>query len=195
MATTKEEKRKLKTISIRGKLYVTVSERILYFTEQFPNGSIETKILSQLTDDHVFVEAIVVPDIAIPTRKFNAFSQGKPSDSPVNKTACLENVCTSAIGRALSLLGIGILDSVASADEMAKAGVARASDAPKGPTKPYALRDTANGYQVPIDDKCAKCGSPMAISKSTGKPYCKSLCWKNPQTPKEEGLVSDTMPF
>ena len=28
-------------------------------------------------------------------------------------------------------------------------------------------------------DTCAKCGAPMLISKTSGKPYCSKLCWKN----------------
>jgi hypothetical protein len=38
---------------------------------------------------------------------------------------------------------------------------------------------------VPVEDKCVKCGAPMAVSKSTGSLYCSALCWKRP-LPKEE---------
>jgi len=40
----------------------------------------------------------------------------------VNKTSALENAETSAVGRALGFLGIGIVEGLASADEVVKAG-------------------------------------------------------------------------
>ena len=40
----------------------------------------------------------------------------------VNKTSAIENAETSAVGRALGLImGIGVIESIASADEMNKA--------------------------------------------------------------------------
>jgi hypothetical protein len=39
----------------------------------------------------------------------------------VNKTSALENAETSAVGRACAFAGIGVIDSIASADEVHKA--------------------------------------------------------------------------
>jgi transcriptional regulator NrdR family protein len=39
----------------------------------------------------------------------------------VNKTAALENAETSAVGRALAMMGIGVIESIASVDEINKA--------------------------------------------------------------------------
>ena len=43
------------------------------------------------------------------------------TSSMVNKTSALENAETSAVGRACAFAGIGVIDSIASADEVHKA--------------------------------------------------------------------------
>lgn len=161
--------KKLKTISIRGKEYVTVNERIRAFNEEYPNGKIATRLLSALADKHVFVEATITPDITSPERTFNAHSQGVDGEGTVNKTACLENVETSAIGRALGLMGIGILDSVASADEMVKAGVKA--------DRTYTVASPDYGTQS-VEKECPFCGA-----KHTGQwPKCRSCYAKEKET-------------
>jgi len=56
------------------------------------------------------------------TRMFTGLAQEVVGQGNVNKTAALENAETSAVGRALAMMGIGVLDSIASYDEMQKAG-------------------------------------------------------------------------
>lgn len=112
---------KEKAIDIKGKKYVQVSDRILYFNETYPNGSIETKLVSAPGADMVIVKAKVTPDLEKPIRYFTGYSQAVWGDGVVNKTAALENCETSAVGRALGMMGIGVLESVASADEVYKA--------------------------------------------------------------------------
>lgn len=107
-----------KAIDIKGKKYVLVSDRVVYFNEQYPNGSIETDYI--LDNDTYVVKATVKPDVDT-TRTFNGLSQATIGDGMVNKTAALENAETSAVGRALGFMGIGVIESIASADEMHKA--------------------------------------------------------------------------
>jgi len=111
-----------KAISLKGKQYVLVSDRILAFNDMYPNGYIQTKIASY-KDGKVIVKAKVTPDVTNPTRAFTGYSQADEAVGMVNKTSALENAETSAVGRALAMMGIGVLDSIASADEMRKAGV------------------------------------------------------------------------
>ena len=149
-----------KAISIKGKQYVLVSDRILFFNENFPNGSITTELVSEPTSDHIVIKATVLPDSNSPQRIFTGYSQAKIGDGMVNKTAALENAETSAVGRALATMGIGVLDSVASADEMAKAGV-------KEDKEPTGLRS-----------KCQTCGAEM-VEKSgntNGKAWTGLFC-------------------
>lgn len=112
-----------KAIKIKGKDYVLVADRILYFNQEYTNGKIETILLSEPDADMVLMKAIVTPDVKEPSRYFTGFSQAKWNDGYINKTSAIENCETSAIGRALAMMGIGVIDSVASVDEINKAEV------------------------------------------------------------------------
>lgn len=112
---------KEKAISIKGKQYVLVSDRIIYFNEVYKNGSIKTELLSEPNAQMVVVKATVIPDMTNPDRYFTGLSQAKWGDGYINKTSALENCETSAVGRALAMLGIGVIDSIASIDEINKA--------------------------------------------------------------------------
>lgn len=108
-----------KAIDIKGKKYVLVSDRVLYFNEHYPNGSIQTT--RESVGDMEIVKAFVVPDIEKPNRMFTWYSQAKRGDGFINKTSALENAETSAVGRALAFMWIWVIDSIASADEINKA--------------------------------------------------------------------------
>ena len=114
---------KEKAIKIKGNDYVLVSDRIIYFNETYKNGCIHTKLLSEPQADMVVVQAKIIPNMETPERYFSGLSQAKWGEGMVNKTSALENAETSAVGRALAMMGIGVIDSIASADEMSKAGV------------------------------------------------------------------------
>lgn len=111
---------KEKAISIKGKKYVLVSDRVKYFNAAYSNGVIKTKLI-KYEDKQIIVKATVIPDIKNPERYFEDYSQEIEGQGYINKTSALENASTSAVGRALALMGIGVLDSIASADEMNKA--------------------------------------------------------------------------
>jgi len=110
-----------KTINIQGKKYVMVKDRLIYFNEQYPKGTIETKLLSEPTNDLVIMKARVWPDCEQLNHHFDGTSQAIVGGKGVNMTSALENAETSAVGRALAMMGIGVLDSVASGDEINKA--------------------------------------------------------------------------
>lgn len=110
-----------KAVDIKGKKYVLVSDRVLYFNENFPKGAIHTVLLSKPEDSRVVMRAEVYPEGYGGVRKFVGHSQAVVGEGMVNKTAALENAETSAVGRALAMMGIGVIESIASADEMAKA--------------------------------------------------------------------------
>lgn len=119
-----------RAIDIKGKKYVQVADRILYFNDTYQDGMIETKILSDMNAERVVVKAVVVPDASKPERRFTGHSQAVWGDGYINKTSALENCETSAIGRAMALMGIGVIDSVASVDEIHKSEQIAASVPP-----------------------------------------------------------------
>ena len=111
----------LPTIDLKGSKYTLVKDRIIYFNETYPNGSIVSELISHPEADMVVVKSTVIPDVSNPSRVFVDYSQAKWGDCFVNKTSALENCSTSAVGRALAMMGIGVIDSVASVDEVNKA--------------------------------------------------------------------------
>jgi len=146
-----------KAISIKGKEYVLVKDRVLAFNEVYKNGCIITERLSEW--DREIFKATVIPDCANPERKFTWYSQAKWAEDKgkmdINITAAMENAETSAVGRALAMMGIWVIDSIASADEMRKAGadwLKRMSDAD------YAKLEANKGRYNTADDlvKAAK---------------------------------------
>lgn len=199
-----------KAVNIQGKQYVLVVDRIAYFNETYLNGSITTELLSKPEDTTIVIKAIVKPDSEA-TRSFTGHSQAVVGQGYINKTSALENAETSAVGRALAMMGIGIIESVASADEMAKAGVTT-TPAPKTPSAKPPQATVSDGdmteeevqayfdnapSDAPFPNKpaakktlsttkvigqpCYVCGAPY-VSGVKG-PYCKPcyIAWKNNQ--------------
>lgn len=107
-----------KAIDFKGKKYVLVSDRVLYFNENYPEGSITTELVSKPEDEMVVIKAIVKPN---EKQTFTGYSQATWGEGYINKTSALENAETSAVGRALAFMGIGVIESIASADEINKA--------------------------------------------------------------------------
>lgn len=105
----------MKTVNIKGKNYVMVNERIKYFRDNFKDWSLTSELVS-LTDDSCVIKAVVSDENGrvIAT----GFAQENRESSMINKTSFVENCETSAWGRALGNLGIGIDDSIASAEEV-----------------------------------------------------------------------------
>jgi len=106
-------------MKIHGKEYTEVKDRIIEFNKLYKNGAIETKIIEQ-TPDTITMKAFVVPDIEKQNRYFTGHAQ-EWKDNPqsaVNKYSFVENCETSAIGRALAMMGIGVTDSIASLEEV-----------------------------------------------------------------------------
>lgn len=124
----------LPTIDIKGKEYVMVKDRLIAFNEMYPNGSIVTEKTE--LDTRVEFKATVTPDVEKPTRIFTGHSQAVWGDGYINKTSALENAETSAVGRALAMMGIGVIESIASADEVIKAQNADKGFAPRPIVKP-----------------------------------------------------------
>ena len=108
---------KFKTTNIRGKKYVEVNERIKFFRQedQYKNWGILTDFPLIDSEQCMCVCTITTPD-------GQAVSQGTAHEvrgaSNINKTSYVENCETSAVGRALAMLGIGIDTSIASANEV-----------------------------------------------------------------------------
>lgn len=107
----------MKTIKIHDKDYVQVHERVKHFNENYQNGSITATICNNV-NGVVIIRATVTPDVKNAERYFTGYASEVKGDSMINKNSYVENCETSAVGRALGFMGIGIVDSIASADEV-----------------------------------------------------------------------------
>jgi len=93
-----------KAIDFKGKKYVLVSDRVLYFNETYPEGSIMTDLVSKPEDDTVVVKATIKP-YKDGLQCFTGYSQATWGEGLVNTTSALENAETSAVGGALAFMG------------------------------------------------------------------------------------------
>lgn len=103
------------SINIHGKEYITVAERVKAIHEAEKSFSITTELLN---NDPVVVKATVIT----PKGTFTGTSYAN-FDKAIEKQSPYEVAETSAVGRALGFAGYGLVDDIASADEMYKAGV------------------------------------------------------------------------
>lgn len=138
---------KLSTINIKGKEYVQVHERIRYFREHYPNGRILTDIVELEGSGCIMRTQVWTKEDGLPVA--SGYAWEKMGTSNVNKTSFIENCETSAIGRALGILGIGIDASVASAEEVANAIAEQEAPEPAKKAPPASLKDESNMEEVP----------------------------------------------
>lgn len=118
---------KIKTTDIKGKAYAEVNSRILAFRKLFPNGTISTEIVN-LENGVCVIKATVMNEEGFVLGTGYAYE--KEGSTFINKTSYIENAETSAVGRALGMVGIGIDTSIASYEETANA-IANQTPAPK----------------------------------------------------------------
>ena len=119
---------KLKTVNIKGKEYVEVNTRIKYFRQNFKEWSLTSEII-ELTSETVLIKAVIRnPEGRIIA---SGYAHEEKASSYINKTSFIENCETSAWGRALGNLGIGIDSSVASYEEVKTAIQKQETQTPK----------------------------------------------------------------
>ena len=109
----------METITIKGKKYVTVNERLKAFrtTADFAGFSLVT-IAHELTNDVCVMEAQIKNKDGVLIANGFAREVRTQAGSLVNATSYVENCETSAWGRALANFGIGIDENICSAQEL-----------------------------------------------------------------------------
>ena len=159
-------------ISIHGREYITVAERVKEIHDKEKTFSITSEVLC---DNPVVVRATVV----CTKGTFNGISAANP-DKAIEKQSPYEVAETSAVGRALGFAGYGLTDDIATADEMVKAGVYK----PKFTPTPRSI--TGKTLEQVVDSKgihkCVSCGSPISEKvalyslENYGKELCQEKC-------------------
>ena len=111
---------KFKTVNIRGKQYVEVKERVKYFRQEkkYEGWTIATEF-PVLDAETAICKAMVLNSEGRVIATGHAHEL--QANGNINKTSFIENCETSAVGRCLAIMGIGVDDSMASAGEVADA--------------------------------------------------------------------------
>lgn len=117
------ERKDKKTGQTVSKDYNTVDQRIQGFRELYPNGSIQTEIISfEKTVENGKESGVVLMKATAFDDEGRIIATGhaleKESASYINQTSYIENCETSAVGRCLGIIGIGLTEAVASAEEI-----------------------------------------------------------------------------
>jgi hypothetical protein len=99
--------------------YATVADRITLFYERYPDGRIETDLISR-ENGAVTFKALVYRAVAERAPAATGWASEREDDGEINSVACLENTETSAIGRALANLGFTASLKRPSREEMEK---------------------------------------------------------------------------
>lgn len=140
-----------------AKDYVQVDERIRHFYERYPEGRIQTDIV-EMTEARITMLARVfrAPDDPVPTTGHSWL--GIPGSTPYTKGSEIENAETSAVGRALALMGFDTHKGLASAEEVRN----KRQDATP------ATRPAQRGSQAPTVDASAGLGSRDFFTAAEG---------------------------
>lgn len=114
-------------INLKGKDYAMVPERVTAFRKLYPEGFITTEIISN-DGTTVLMQAKVgyYRDDGTEVVLGTGFAQEVRGKGMVNSTSHIENCESSACGRALGFLGLGLNGGgICSAEELANAVVAQ----------------------------------------------------------------------
>lgn len=175
---------KNKAISIKGKEYVQVKDRILYLSENVKDYSIST-------DYQYFPERkmwVVKATLKVGENIYTGLAQEIESDNykEVNHTSALENCETSAVGRACAMYGLGVIDSIASVDEMNKAKNRTGYNQASAPTPSIDLKKCLF-VKINYNDNEGR----ELVKKLKGKWLGEKKCWAILDTPENRlGLES-----
>lgn len=107
-----------KAVKFKGSDYVMVKDRIQFLADNYDGK------YSINTEYEYFPEQkmrVVKAELTIGNCTYTWLAQEIDWVGFVNKTSALENAETSAVGRACAMAWIGVIDSIASMDEIAKA--------------------------------------------------------------------------
>lgn len=168
----------LATVPIKGKDYVQVNERVKAFRQICPNGSIQTEIID-MTGKLVTMKATVCD--ADGKVLGTGLAQENQDSSFINKTSYIENCETSAVGRALGFVGIGVDGSMCSAEELVNA-INNQNDPKKPqPAKQEAPQTISKKAQAILRGMCEKKGLdinntfPNGIENLTDEQYAEAV--------------------
>ncbi|MBQ1790349.1 MAG: hypothetical protein II008_09235 [Oscillospiraceae bacterium] len=169
-------------IDLKGKNYAMVPERVTAFRKLFPDGFIKTEIISH-DGTNVLMQAVAgYYENGAPVILASGLAQETRGKGMVNGTSYIENCETSAVGRALGMIGLGINGGgICSAEELANAVTAQRQM--KEEEKAFCNPPMPEGGPVAKTDKLPKEAQDIS-------PVTKWLAEKREEMRKERGLTA-----
>ena len=137
----------LKPMDIKGKKYIPVNERVKAFRILVPDGTIETELIN--SGDYIIFKAKIFVNGDL---KATGYAEEIRGSSSINRTSALENAETSAVGRALGFIGIGIDTSIASFEEVNNAQMFNEANKLATPTEKAGLIATARARGIEVEE-------------------------------------------
>lgn len=101
--------KEIKTTELKGKEYAEVKERVIAYRKLYTDGVIHTEL--KFTDNYVLAEATATDN------EGKVLSVGHAREM-LNRAFAVENCETSAVGRCLGFIGIGINTAIASKEDI-----------------------------------------------------------------------------
>ena len=176
----------IKTTNIKGKQYAEVNQRIKAFRMLYPEGFIRTKIVSHENGLVVMkAEAGYTDETGTDRILGSGLAFEERGKGMINGTSYIENCETSAVGRALGMLALGVDVSVASYEEVSNA-IAQQNQPKKAAPK------TAPAEK---QYKCQVCGQVVTdygsmkasgIAKKSYQDYGQVMCYNCAHAEKEK---------
>lgn len=134
-------------IDVKGKNYADVASRVNAFRKLYPEGAIITEIVSS-ENGVCMIQAKCFDEVG--KLLSTGIAQEKEGSSFINKTSYIENCETSAVGRALGFLGIGIENDIASVQEVLNAEQQQTDEKKITKVMIAALKKKCENDKVPI---------------------------------------------
>lgn len=151
----------LPLLSLRGKDYLQVAHRLVWFREEHPNWSIETEVKPNAADKSCISWACIKDETG------KILSTSHKCENEKGFPDYIEKSETGAIGRALALVGYGtqFAPELDEESRIVDAPIERSNDQWKQPAPP-----SSSDHFAPYG-KCI-CGGAFRFSEKTGKMYC-----------------------
>lgn len=141
-------------VDIKGKKYADVANRVKAFRKIFPNGTISTNIVA-IENGVCVMKAECMDENGKIVSVGHAYE--KEDSSFINKTSYIENCETSAVGRALGFIGIGVENDIASAQEVLNAEQQQNAEKPITKIMIKALEEKCKNENVSINTILSLC--------------------------------------
>lgn len=175
----------IRTMDVRGKDYAEVNQRVKAFRMLFPQGYIKTDLISN--DGEVGKRTCVIRaevgigDMVLAT----GTAYENEGTGNINRTSYVENCETSAVGRALGFLGLGIDVAIASAEEVKNA---IAQQTPQEAPRPKDAKQTGKVSTVQVKTLLALLDANKLTLDSMLKNYNLTSEWDMTQAQYDDAM-------